>query len=282
MKNPIENIVRTGIIKRWMTEAGTIRVLGAEIGQTVRDAMENQPLNRAGAEFVGEFLVGGALLELALAPADRVLCTLDSDGPIGSCSVDVWPGGALRARVDNPTPDVTPLVGPNAILRVSRQPARGGEVYTTAIPMPGDNIGDAFQLYALQSEQVLSFIALRTTMEGESLERATGLLVQALPGMVHEDLAAITACLEQHSFSDLIGSGATIAECVDRMFGSLSMTFLGADPVGFRCRCSRESAVAAVRSLSEEDLQDLQGGGTEEVECEYCGTTYHIQAADLA
>ncbi len=281
MSDKIDSKGATGIIKRWMTEAGTVRVLGAEIGQTVRDAMANQPLNRPCAELVGEFLVGGALLQLALAPADRVLCSLDSDGPIGSCTVDVWPGVALRARVDEPSPDVTPLIGPNAILRISRQPARGGEVYNTAVPIPGDTIGDALQLYALQSEQVLTFIGLRTTMEGGSLERATGLLVQALPGMVHEDLSALTACLEGHSFNDLIGSGATIAECVDRMFGSLSMSFLGADPVSFRCRCSRGSAIAAVRSLSDDDLRDIRAGGTEDVECEYCGTVYHIQQTDL-
>lgn len=269
-------------IKRWMTAEGTFRILAADSRDTVGEAVELAGCAPAVADVFGRLLTGTALLQLAQSPIDRVQCAIEHTGVVGQVLADVWPGPVVRGRVEYSDPVPGPLIADPVEIRVTRQPARGGEPYQSAVPVRDGNVANALQQYVLESEQVLTMFALATVVADDgSIERSGGMIVQALPGAVTEHLQAITACLEKARWDDLVQVGDDPIGATEALFDTIKPHHVGSDPLVYRCRCSTAAAVAAVRLLSEPELADVRAGKAELVTCEFCRTTYEVAAQDL-
>lgn len=272
-------------IKRWMTPEGTFRILVADSTEAVREAARLANTSVEVTELYGRLLTGGALLQLAQAPADRLQCQLDHAGTAGRMLVDVWPGPTVRGRVENPRPEGGPVFADEGgLVLVSRQPFRGGELYQSVAPLQGGSVAGALQTYVLESEQVLTLFGLVVVFDRDSgeLQRAGGMLVQALPGATHEQLAAVTQCLEQARFEDLVRAGDSPFGAAESILHPLRLHHVGDDPLVYRCRCSQDAAVGAVGLLSAEELASIrETGEVERVVCEFCQRTYEVSAADL-
>lgn|GEM_PF-4596560 len=271
-------------IKRWMTTEGTFRILVAQSTDLVAEAATRANSSPGVTELFGRLLTGTALMQLAQSPIDRVQCAIAHDGSAGQLLADVWPGPTVRGRVETPQPTSEPILGSACTIHVSRQPCRGGGLFESVVPISGGSIATALQQFVMESEQVLTFISLITLLgdEGEVV-RAGGLFVQALPDMKREHLQAVTDCLEKAQFDDLVRAGDSPFDAAHSLFHTLGLHETGTDPLVYRCRCSKEAAVNAVRTLSKEELDGLQrDSGSEVVQCDFCGTVYHVVAADLS
>jgi len=268
-------------IRRWMTQDCGFRILAIQATEAVAEAVEKAGANPYAAVPFGSLLMGASLLEIATAPADRIQCALQHDGPMGAVVADIWPGVTMRGRIETPAPDVQPVLGPDAVLKVSKHPMKGGEVYQSSAPVPGRSLPDAFQAYCLQSEQLLSIFNLETVMDGWDVRYAGGFIIQSMPEANHESLERVTRCLERQSFSDLIRTRLTPFEAVTRIFDDTDLVLLGDDNIQYKCRCSKERAVQALSTLSPEEIQEIRDGSEETVTCDFCNTTYALTAADL-
>ena len=67
----------------------------------------------------------------------------------------------------------------------------------------------------------------------------------------------------------------------EAIFATIKPHHVGGDPLVYRCRCSAEAAVEAVKLLSEEELRTLDEGGEEVVTCDFCRTVYRVTSRDL-
>lgn len=270
-------------IDRWMTGDGTVRILAATstamVAEAARVAASTPPVTDA----LGRLLTGVALLELAQSPVDRVQCAFEQGGSAGQLLADVWPGVQVRGRAENPGAVDEPVVAASGELRITRHGFRSGSVYQSQVPVEGASIAAALQKFCLDSEQTVTLFSLAVALDDSgAVERAGGLLVQALPDCEREHLERVTACLEQASFSDLVRAGEEPAAAACALFDRIELHVLGADPLFYRCRCSLARAVGAVRTLSEAELDEVRGGRVEEVSCDFCGSVYRVGAAELA
>jgi len=267
-------------IRRWITGDGSFRILAASAQATVREAVSICSAQNEVAKLYGELLIGSALYQLALAPADRVQVAAENEGAAGRLLADIRPGVSVRGQVENPSAKGT-LLSPNATLRVSRQPPRGGGYYESIIKVPGTKIADAFQAYALQSDQVVSFMALDVRYDQDELSSAAGLFIQALPGATHDNLAQVTSCLEATRFEDqLMVTGDPFA-VVPGMFYELELHELGQDALAYRCGCSKQSLAAALGTLNSENIREMVDAGIAEAVCEFCKTKYSFTGQEL-
>ena len=270
-------------IQRYMTPEGTFRILTADSTELIREAAKRSKVSTRVCESFGRLLTGAALMQLAQSPVDRVQCRVFHSGSAGLMLVDVWPGPKVRGRVAYPMASSEPIFGNEGTVGVSRQPLmRKAMPYESSVPLIDGDIGAALQRFVLESEQVLTMFSLVCVVSDDGgIERAGGLLVQALPGWEHEHLSAVTACLESRSFVDLVRAGDTPVKATEAIFSGLSLHHVGHDPLVYECRCSMDAAVRAVRLLDPVELAEIECGKSEKVDCDFCGLSYVVDAAVL-
>jgi molecular chaperone Hsp33 len=269
-------------IDRWMTGEGTVRILTASSTRMVAEAARVAASTPVVTEALGCLLTGVALLELGQSPVDRVQCAFVHDGSAGQMLADVWPGPEVRGRVEAPRATQEPVIGARGELRMSRHGFRSGSVYQSQVAVEGTSLADALQAFCMESEQTATIFSLAVAVGGQGeVERAGGLMVQALPDCEREHLERVTACLEQASFVDLVHAGEEPADAARTLLDGIELHILGEDPLIYRCRCSLVRAADAVRTLSPEELAEVRDGRVEEVTCDFCSMIYKVGAAEL-
>jgi molecular chaperone Hsp33 len=269
-------------IDRWMTGDGTVRILTATSTAMVAEAARVAGSAASVTEAFGSLLTGVALLQLAQSPVDRVQCAFVHDGSAGQMLADVWPGPEVRGRVDQPRAAQAPVVGSGGELRISRHGFRSGSFYQSQVEVSGTSLADALQTFCRESEQTATIFSLAVVVSAQGVvELAGGMMVQALPDCEREHLERVTACLESASFADLVHAGEEPADAVRALLHGVELHTLGEDLLLYRCRCSVARATDAVRTLSPEELAEVDAGRVEEVTCDFCGTIYKIGAAEL-
>jgi molecular chaperone Hsp33 len=87
-------------------------------------------------------------------------------------------------------------------------------------------------------------------------------------------------------------SSATPGELVDpelsprrllfRLFHEDGVRVFETHPLEARCRCSRERIAGILRSLPQDDVEEMRSEPVTTVTCEFCNTTYQFTADDLA
>ncbi len=268
-------------IERWMTDAGTVRVLVATTTEAVADAVRVAQIGTPLARLYGNLLTGTALMQLAQCPADRVQCLIEHEGAAGTLLADVWPGPEVRGRASCDAANQRAADAPTALV-VSRQGARAGSLYQSRVEVAHCDIAAALEQFCLRSEQSMVSISLATVLDdAEEVLRAGGLFVQPLPDCAREELERVTRALGQARFDDLVRAGDEPADAARALFSGLGLQALGQDPVIYNCRCSLERAVIAVRTLGADALAEIAAGRIESVRCEFCGRDYQVGTAEL-
>lgn len=278
---------RGDAIARFMSSAGTFRVLTVQADAAVAEALRVAGEAGAAARGFAELLMGAALYQRAMAPVDRIQVSVVGPGLGGRLTAEAWPiegGVGVRGTIQAAGGDRGAMGAPTgaARMQVTRVGVRRGEPWESTLDVPDGSIADAFQLLSLQSDQTITFVAFDVAGLDGGHPRAAGLLGQAMPDLSREDLAEVTRCLEARSFSAAAAALDHDAAAAARaVFADLAPVDLGTDAVAFRCRCSRDAARDALAIAGDEALAALRAGGTETVSCDFCGAVYEFTGADL-
>ena len=266
---------------------------------TARDAVERarqiHSLRPVGTAALGRALCGASLMGEMLKEEDATLTLrLRGDGPIGGVVAVSDSQGNVRGYVGNPgldlpirerdgKLDVGAAVGKNGLLTVSRDLGLK-EPYTGSTALRSGEIGEDLAAYLTESDQLGSACGLGVLVDtDESVKAAGGFIVQLMP-FAPEDVAAK---LEENIF--LMDQLTTIlAEdgpeaVVEQVFKGLEPRIVQRSAMEYRCNCSRERVLRAVRSLGKEDLDSLRADGQDvEVRCEFCGAAYTFSPEEVA
>ena len=149
--------------------------------------------------------------------------------------------------------------------------------YQGIVPLQGKNLADALQTYFEQSEQLKT----RLWLFANETE-AVGLLLQELPTQNNDktDWEHIEILANTVTEQELLK-----LDCEDllyRLFNEELVRLFDAEPVEFRCACSRPRIERTLRALGEEELESiLQEQGRIEIACEFCGEHYHFDRVDV-
>ena len=266
---------------------------------TARDMVERarqiHSLRPVGTAALGRTLCGASLLGEMLKEDEATLTIrIRGDGPLGSVVAVSDSAGNVRGYVQNPGVDlpvrqrdgkldVGGAIGINGTITVSRDLGLR-EPYIGSTALRTGEVAEDLAAYLTESDQVGSACGLGVLVDTDcTVKAAGGFIVQLMPFAPEE----LTAKLEENIF--LMDQLTTILaedgpeEVIRQVFRGLEPRITQRSQAGYRCRCSRERVVEAVRSLSAEDLESLRSDGKEvEVRCQFCDAVYTFSPDEVA
>ena len=221
---------------------------------------------------------------------ESVTVQIKGDGPIGSL-VAVADHGDVRACADYPQLELPPredgkldvggAVGHSGRMSVIKDLGMKKQ-YIGQSELVSGEIAMDFANYFTVSEQQPSLVALGVLVNGNTVLKAGGLLIQPLPGCPDEIIDQLE--LRSPMFADISRemTFAPIEQLCEDWFRGLEPRILERTPLRYRCTCSRERMEKALISLGRKDLRSLidEDQGAELV-CHFCRSRYNFSTADL-
>ncbi len=270
--------------------SGQVRVMLCETTATVQkctDIHESTPVCTAA---LGRLMTGTLMLGIMMKGADEsVTVQIKGDGPIGSM-VAVADHGFVRACADHPQLEL-PLK--NGKLDVGGAVGHQGRMsvikdlglkknYIGQCELVSGEIAMDFANYFTVSEQQPSLVALGVLVNGNTVLKAGGLLIQPLPGCPDEIIDQLE--LRSPMFADISRemTFAPIDQLCSDWFRGMEPRILERTGLAYRCTCSRDRMERALISLGKKDLQSLidEDKGAELV-CHFCRSKYQFTTEQL-
>ena len=278
---------------RFLLPSAGVRGVLVQLDQTWRAMAARAAYPPAVAELLGEAAAAAALFTGHAKVDGRLSVQLRSHGALRTLFAECTAAGTLRgiARLQEdasepgaatPSRDLRSL-GNDAVLAITiENPALGGREpmrYQGLVELDADNLGEAFEGYFRQSEQLPTRLLL--ACDGA---RAAGLMLQKLPGDGGDDDGwnRVGALFETLGSAELLALAP--ADTIHRLFHEESPHAMGGKPLRFACSCSRERVAAMLVSLGigEAEAAVAAGDGEARVLCEFCGHDYRFDAEAVA
>ncbi len=278
---------------RFLLPSAGVRGVLVQLDQTWRAMAARAAYPPAVAELLGEAAAAAALFTGHAKVDGRLSVQLRSHGALRTLFAECTAAGTLRgiARLQEdasepgaatPSRDLRSL-GDDAVLAITiENPALGGREpmrYQGLVELDADNLGEAFEGYFRQSEQLPTRLLL--ACDGA---RAAGLMLQKLPGDGGDDDGwnRVGALFETLGSAELLALAP--ADTIHRLFHEESPHAMGGKPLRFACSCSRERVAAMLVSLGigEAEAAVAAGDGEARVLCEFCGHDYRFDAEAVA
>jgi len=270
------------VLHRFILERAQLRGVIVKLSATWRQVRERADYPLAVAHLLADALTASALFTGNIKFEGALSIQIKNAGALSLLFAECTDAGELRgiARWQPGLPADFHLTGAGEpLLAITIENATTAQRYQGVVPCDDDDLARLFQRYFERSEQLPTRVLLAN--DGE---RCAGIMLQQLP--------AAQASIDPDAWNRAghllatLGAGELLdadAETVlRRLFHEEDVRLLGAQPLRFRCRCSRERVAAVLRTLGrEEALASVQADGRVEVTCEFCNTRYHFDAVDI-
>lgn len=279
---------------RAMAAEGQIRALCCRTTRLCEESRLRHGTYPTATAALGRALTGAAMLGALLKREERVMLQVLGDGPLGALVAEADAHGGVRGYVRNPEVDLPPT--PEGKLDVAGAVGRNGtlyvlrdfglkEPYRGSVPLASGEIAEDLTYYFVRSEQTPSAVALGVLVGVDASVRAAGgYLLQLLPGSdprLGEELEK--SVRRTGPIASMIDDGRRPEEVLAGLLEPWGWEEVGRQPLGYRCRCSRERLSRALVALGPDELAELaaEPEGAELV-CRFCGTRYQFPPDELA
>lgn len=275
-------------LHRFLFERSGIRGNLVHLDASWRAVLDAHPYPEAVRETLGEAMAAVALLAATIKLDGSLILQAQGSGPIRTLVAQATSARTLRglARWDGEVPkegDLAARFGEGRLVLTIERAA--GEPYQGIVPLTGRGIAEAIERYFRDSEQLPT--RLQLTADGQ---RAAGLLLQRLPDRLRgevpqesagDDWARVGLLAATLSRAELAGLAAP--ELLHRLFHEDDLRLFEAEPIAFRCGCSRGRIEDMLRALGEAEAKSIIADrGIIEVTCEFCNRTYRLDAVDAS
>ena len=273
-------------VVRAMTNDGAFRVVAARTTDTAQAVVAAQKLSGAIAGDMADLVTTAVLYRETMAPSQRVQCILRFDRGAGQLVADSHPDGWTRGLMQ-PGPGDAPLDvrQTEATLQMMRT-LPNSDLHRGVVQVPeSGNLSEAFMRYMQLSEQIVSMISLGSMLEGAN-PAAGGFVVQLLPEAAEAELAMETITRRLEDFVEirerLRKSDASPSILIEQIFDGMPFTWLQRSDIRFGCQCSQVRVMTTLSILDRSEIQDLVDDGEPlNIDCDYCGTSYTVEIAQL-
>jgi len=298
-------------LHRFMFEHFPIRGQLVHVDAAWRALIEQREYPPAIRDMLGQAVAASLLLASTIKFKGVLSLQLQGDGPVHlmlvQCTEGLGVRGLARYREDSKygadQANLGALFG-SGNLTVTLETESAAQRYQGIVPITGERLADALQLYFENSEQLPTRLWLHADADG-----ASGMLLQELPAesatalsagaadVATTDVAVGTRAEHAAALEDawrrvqIIGDTLTSEELrtladqeiLHRLFNEDDVRLYEAAPVYFRCRCSRERVAGMLQGLGEQEIRSvIAERGEVEVRCDFCNRAYAFDAVDAA
>ena len=274
-------------IIRGMSRDGYVKAVAIVSTALVERARQIHRTTAVATAALGRALSAGAMMgNMQKCENGSVTLQFKGGGPLGTILVVSDAHGNVRGYVDNPVIslmekypgklDVGAAVGRDGMLTVIRD-LQMKEPYVGSVELVSGEIGDDITSYFARSEQTPTACGLGVLVNPDQTVRcAGGYLVQLLPGAPEDVIARLEiGIMNAGAVTGMLDAGKDGAEIIRSVMENFEIELFEAEPVAYRCYCTRARVTAALISLGREELQSMIDDGEDiHLSCQFCDADY--------
>lgn len=270
---------------RYLFENYAVRGELVTVSNTWQEMIDGHDYPQPVRQVLGELLVATSLLTATLKFDGDITVQLQGDGPLTLAVINgnnqQQMRGVARFQGDIAVGSSLKQMVGNGYLVITITPT-DGERYQGVVGLEGETLAECLEDYFMRSEQLPTRLFIRTgDIEGKA--GAAGILLQVLPAQDPnpDDFTHLATLTETIKTEELLGLPAN--DVLWRLYHQEEVTVFDPQQVSFHCTCSQERCAEALRTLPEEEVdQIIAGDGQIDMHCDYCGNHYIFDAVDIA
>lgn len=277
--------VSKNTLNRYLFEDLSVRGELVQLDETYQHMITSKEYPAPVQKLLGELLVATSLLTATLKFEGSITLQLQGNGPVSLAVINGDNNQKVRgvARWEGDIADdagLHDMMG-SGYLVITIEPKQG-ERYQGVVGLEGDNLAEVLEGYFLRSEQLKTRLWIRVG-EQDGKPHAAGMLLQIMPDGTgtpedFEHLEQLTNTVKDEELFTLEAN-----ELLYRLYNQEKVKVFEPQPVQFQCGCSRERSAAAIVTLSRDEVYEiLAEEGFVALHCDYCGTTYSFDSAQVA
>ena len=273
-------------VMRAMTDDGAFRIVAARTTDTTQGVIAAQKLSGAIAHDMANLVTSAVLYRETMAPTLRVQCIVRFDEEAGQLIADSHPDGWTRGLLQQGSGSAPPNIRRTRATLEMMRTLPNSDLHRGVVEVPeSGNLSEAFMRYMQLSEQIISMISLGSVAEGEN-PTAGGFVVQLLPEATEAEAAMATMTKRLEDFVEirerLQQSDGSPSQLIEQIFEGMPFTWLDSNDIRFGCQCSELRVMTTLSLLDRSEIQELVDEGEPlSIGCDYCGTSYTIEIAQL-
>lgn len=275
-----------------ISASGAFRAYVLDCTETVRYAQERHHTLSSSTVALGRTLIANQILAANQKGDSKVTVKVIGDSSFGHIISVADTKGHVKGYIQNPGVDIKktatgevlvgPFMGNGHFVTITDYGT--GNPYTSTTPLITGEIGEDLAYYLTESEQTPSAVGLNVLLDQEDkVKGAGGFMLQVLPGASDEEISRYEKRIqEMPAISTLLASENHIDALLAAIYGEEPYKRLAEEQLSFQCDCSRERFESALMSLPKADLLAmLNEDKGAEIVCQFCGTKYQFDQADL-
>ncbi len=268
------------LVYRFLFEEEDIRGQHVSIDNSWQRIVDQSDAEPAALLLLGQALAAATLLVETLKIEGSISLQVRGDGPVHLLMAEATSRHTIRGIVRQNRPIETGqtlenIFAANALVITIN--AGDKKPYQGIVPLQGNSLTEILQTYFDQSEQLPTRLWLAS-----SLQNASGLLLQQMPGEGHDDdswnrLLMLTDTVEDQELLEL-----ETTQLLHRLYHQEKLRLFPAESIQFACSCSRQRTQNMLHSLGEAEIKSiLAEQGEIKITCEFCDASYEFDAVDL-
>ncbi|MGY5581207.1 Hsp33 family molecular chaperone HslO [Vibrio cincinnatiensis] len=272
-------------LHRYLFEDLSVRGELVQLDDVFQQIITSQEYPQPIQTLLGELLVATTLLTATLKFEGSITLQLQGDGPVSLAVINGDNQQKVRgvARWQGEIADnanLHQLMGKGHLV-ITIEPKKG-ERYQGVVGLEGDNLAQVLESYFLRSEQLKTRLWIRTG-EHAGKPHAAGMLLQVMPDGTgtendFEHLEQLTNTVKDEELFSLAAN-----ELLYRLYNQEKVQLFTPQAVEFKCGCSRDRSASAIIAIDKEQINTiLAEEGVVALHCDYCGTTYSFDSAQVA
>ena len=281
---------------------GGIRLIAVTVTESLKEAKERHKLSFLTTAILGRSFSAALLLASSMKIMHgRVTFRIRSDGPLKGLLVDAGRDGKVRGYVGNPNLELDLIKNKDGKFNFNFKEAVGtgylnvirdngtGDPFTSTVELINGTIAEDLASYLLHSEQTPSVVFIGEKFQKSDVICSGGLLAQVLPKKETDPLLISLLeerCREMKSFSEELHSTNNLLSVIKKIFPDIDDLSISenarSQEIKFKCRCSRERSLGAMKMLDKKELRDiLEKDKRAELVCEFCKEKYVINFDEI-